>query len=496
MVGYDQETYTILRTSFNREIARIEPYKSRRELTKSLEKRQEYKTCLVQTFNDLAEFFHSAHKEADLEGRLQIEFTLADHLNKLKESFKLLRLTYEFSRGIYDKIDINKIDQDWTDLDSLSNDSDDKTSDSTHQNTHSKSDATLTDTKTDETSEQSTPNKASTSQTIDTPQIPQRQTDNNSLQLNNSERNDQNNATNMPQSPEDFIALAHRTINYKYAGDPLALDSFIDAISLLETLCQPENKTLCIKFIMTKLEGEAREAIETDPTEITEISEALKKNIKPESSKVIEGRILALRADKTSLVNFSQRAEELAEQYRRSLITEGYTKPMAKQLAIDKTVDLCRRSTRHDRVKAIIGGAAATFTDPKEVIAKMINEINNLKLDNSMTPGNNNNHKKNNKSFKQNGGNNYGNKQNNYRQQGSSNSQNNGNGRQNSGNGNGNGQRGNRGNYSNNGNGNGRTFYNSNNNNNSRRQNDQQLRYYQGNEVTPSSGGHNSENNQ
>lgn len=289
------------------------------------------------------------------------------------------------------------------------------------------------------------------------------------------------------------MALAHRTINYKYNGDPLALDSFIDAITLLTILCEAENKNICIQFIMTKLEGEAREAIETQPTETKEIIDSLKKHIKPESSKVIEGRILALRADKTNLTTFSQRAEELAEQYRRSLCNEGYFKAKAKELSIEKTVDLCRRSARNDQVKSII--ASTAFNEPKEVIAKMIVEINNVKLDKSVTHKHNNFHNKNsnNKSYKSNNGNNY-NKQYNNRNSGSSNSQNGGNNRQN--NGNGNGHRGNRSNYNNSNNSNGRTFYNSNNSNNSRRQNDQPLRYYSGNEATPSSGGQTSETNQ
>lgn len=477
MVSYNESEYSNLRAQFKRELDRVEPYKTRRELTKSLNKREDYKESLIRTFNNIVNFFSTALRSAQLEDRLEIQSIVVEHLAKLKEAFCILRLKYEFARVIYEPIDINKVDQDWTDLDGSTNDNEDD-----NKSTDSTSPDKILDSNTTDTNKQKL-GETSQTQGDRTTNL----TINNSVQATNSQSNGQINQINMTQSAEEFMALAHRTINYKYNGDPLALDSFIDAITLLTSLCKPQNKTICIQFIMTKLEGEAREAIETEPQETKDIMDALKAHIKTESSKVIEGRILALRADKTNLTTFSQRAEDLAEQYRRSLCKEGYSKAKAKELAIEKTVDLCRRSARNDQVKSII--AATAFTDPKEVIAKMIVEINNVKLDRSVTQKHNNynNKNSNNKSYKSNYGNNNNRQQNNSRGSGSSNSQNFSNSRQN--NGNGNGYRGNRSNYNNSNNGNGRTFYNSNNSNNSRRQNEQSLRYYSGNETNPSSGG-------
>lgn len=466
MVCYDEKVYADLRTLFERELKRVEPYKSRRPLTKSFKKRIDYKDSLIRTYNNIVIFLSDALKSATLEERLQIQTTVVEHLTKLKEAFLILKLTYEFPKVIYDPIVIDNVDKEWTDLsDDDDNDDDDKSTDSASRDK-------ILNTKT-------------TNATVQTATLQIQQTSS-TVQATNSNSNNQNNKAKMAQSPEDFMALAHRTINYKYNGDPLALDSFIDAINLLTLLCKPENKTICLQFIMTKLEGDAREAIETEPKETKDITDALKERIKPESSKVIEGRILALRSDKTNLTTFSQRAEELAEQYRRSLCNEGYSKAKAKELAIERTVDLCRRSARNDRVKTIIG--AATFTEPKEVVARMITEINNVKLDKSMSQKPNNFHNKNsNNKNKSNNGNNYNGRQYNSHNSGSSNSQGNGNNRQNSGNSN--GYRGNRNNYNNSNNSNGRTFYNSNNSSNSKRQNEQSLRYYSGNETNPSSGG-------
>lgn len=61
---------------------------------------------------------------------------------------------------------------------------------------------------------------------------------------------------------------------------------------------------------MNRLEGKAREAILTQPVVVDQIITQLRAGIKSESSKVVEGRILALRADKTCLAKFSEQAEK------------------------------------------------------------------------------------------------------------------------------------------------------------------------------------------
>lgn len=74
-------------------------------------------------------------------------------------------------------------------------------------------------------------------------------------------------------------------------------------------ISEAENARIFLKFVMTRLEGLAREAIVVDPTSVDDIVKQLKESIKPESSKVIEGRILALRADRTKREKFINRTE-------------------------------------------------------------------------------------------------------------------------------------------------------------------------------------------
>lgn len=178
----------------------------------------------------------------------------------------------------------------------------------------------------------------------------------------------------MTQTPEEFFKLASRVVDIKYAGEPKELTAFIEQVELLEPMVEQQSKQIHIKFICSHLTGIAREVVPEKPESIKEIVDALRTNIKTEPSKVIEGKILALRAKKTSLSKFSERAEKLAEDFRRSLVIEGFTKAKAQEITIEKTIEMCRKSAKSEAVKAVL--SASKFTTPNEVIAKLITEQN------------------------------------------------------------------------------------------------------------------------
>lgn len=430
---------------FEREYKRIEPYKSRRPLTADLELREEYKQCLVSTYNNLIASVdrHSIPEEE----KSDILQKFASYLSKFKEALKTLNLKYNFEKGLFNQIDIALITE-------ILN--------------------------TDESIADTSANLSNLSA------------------QNNTTDNNLNTPATMAQTSAEFIAIAHRMINYKYDGDPLALDSFIDAVDLLKELCAVANADIFRKFVMTKLEGRAREAIINPPNTIDEIIEQLKDGIKPESSKVIEGRILALRADRSSLTKFAEQAEKLADDFKRSLCLEGFSRDKAKEIAIEKTVEMCRKSAKNDTVKAIL--AATKFSEPKEAIAKMIIEINNLKQDRVQTSyshkyGNSNKFSGNNNNRSNNGRNGNGSQNNGYQNNGyQNNGRSNGNRNNSNNNRNNNNYNGNRSNYQRNdrnGQSNyGNQNYRGNNGTNfNRSNNDQNVRIISGNETNPGNGG-------
>lgn len=439
-VMIDNTKYAEKFTLFEREYKRVEPYKTRRPLTTDLDLLKDYKESLVRTYNELIDTVDP--QTFSEEERLEILSKFTSHLSKLRDAFKILKLNYKFEKGVFNTINVDLIS---------------------------------------EISDDSLLSIASTSGV-----------DLNTSQQSTISTNNTSNRSTMTQSASEFIATAHRMINYRYAGDPLALDSFIDAVDLLNDLCEDQNKAIFLKYVMTRLEGLAREAIITAPANVDDVIRQLREGIKTESSKVIEGRILALRADRSSLTKFSEQAEKLAEQFKRSLCLEGFSRDKAKEIAIEKTVEMCRKSSKNDTVKAVL--AASKFSEPKEVIAKMIVEINNLKQD---KPNNSYAHKFGNNSNKNSGNPN-----------GQQNNRGNGNGFHNNRNNNSNRNNSQNNRYNNNGhNGNGHRSNNNHNNRNShnnygnhnnrnnngqyqnRSGNEQSVRVMTGNEEYPGNGG-------
>lgn len=171
----------------------------------------------------------------------------------------------------------------------------------------------------------------------------------------------------------ELLRIAAQTINRNYDGDPLALNAFLNSIDLLSDLATSAAlQTFLLKFIKSKLEGKALESIPTDVNTIADIKEALRSKIKPDNSKVVAGRMLALRPDRSKMVEFTKQAEELSEALQRSLIIEGISQEKAREMTVEKAVELCRGAARSDLVKSVL--ASAKFDSPKEVIAKFVTE--------------------------------------------------------------------------------------------------------------------------
>lgn len=179
----------------------------------------------------------------------------------------------------------------------------------------------------------------------------------------------------MAQKPTELLRLSAQTINKNYAGDPLGLNAFINSINLLEAVTEAANIPTLKDFIISKLEGKALEAIPPEPATILEIKNALKANIRPDSSKIIEARMLALRNDNMSSQEFAKKAEELSDALKRTLIVEGISQIKATEMVIEKTVEMCRATARSNLVKSVL--ASSSFNDPKAVIAKLLVETNN-----------------------------------------------------------------------------------------------------------------------
>lgn len=171
----------------------------------------------------------------------------------------------------------------------------------------------------------------------------------------------------------NLFNAVNRQFKQNYSGDPLGLTSFTDGVNILLRFANtPELRADLFEFIRAKLDGRAREFITDDVNTVELLLAKLQQNILPENSKVIEGRIASLRYAYSRQEDFADKAEQLAGALRRTHIIEGMTANKANEISVDRTVQLCRKSTNSDLVKSVL--ASTAFNSPKEVIAKLITE--------------------------------------------------------------------------------------------------------------------------
>lgn len=176
----------------------------------------------------------------------------------------------------------------------------------------------------------------------------------------------------MAQTFIDFMNIATKTINFRYNGDPLSLRTFISKIKLLDRATSQENKEALVEFVLSCLEGKALEVTPLNPATVQEIIDALNNKIKFENVMVIEGRLMAIRADQNKLNDFATKAEAIADDLIRALTLKKVPIDVASEMAVDKTIELCQLNARNDGIRHVL--SSVKFETPKEVISKYLIE--------------------------------------------------------------------------------------------------------------------------
>lgn len=114
------------------------------------------------------------------------------------------------------------------------------------------------------------------------------------------------------------MCLCADSINYIYSREPTGLRAFINSINLIQSIATTCTlKTVLAHFIKTKLNGKTADAVDDSMNRSNELIAALQFHIKPDSSKVIEGRLVASRLERQSIRELAKTADELADQSNR-----------------------------------------------------------------------------------------------------------------------------------------------------------------------------------
>lgn len=175
----------------------------------------------------------------------------------------------------------------------------------------------------------------------------------------------------MALTKAEFHKICVQTFTEVYDGEPAGLHSFIKKIESLELLADSNDlKTILISIIVANVKLRALAALPKDPKTTEEIRNALNEKIKPEKSKIIEGRMLALKLDRGNFTDYSSKVEKLADRLKFSYIEEGMTANKANEMSIEKAIQLCKSNTNSVEVRTAL--TASQFDSVKDVVAKYV----------------------------------------------------------------------------------------------------------------------------
>lgn len=165
-----------------------------------------------------------------------------------------------------------------------------------------------------------------------------------------------------------ILMLASSVINYNYAGDPLYLMSFINAIQLLETLAKNDEQEILRLFIISKLTGSAYDIVSNNDNTIEDIKTSLLKNIKYDSYEVVLSRMLVLPYETLSVYQFIEKGKVLANDLVRAYKQDGCPRLFAIKETIHKVTEMCISRTCFQPVKIIL--QSASFENIQDVFDK------------------------------------------------------------------------------------------------------------------------------
>lgn len=108
---FQSAEYKTRRDDFNREFNRVEPYiKKRRNLTKDVELLNEYKECLVKTYNEVTSFLANCHENVqDLKTKFDIRTKHETFKNKVKVALDNIGFSSELGIEQFELLNVDEL---------------------------------------------------------------------------------------------------------------------------------------------------------------------------------------------------------------------------------------------------------------------------------------------------------------------------------------------------------------------------------------------------
>lgn len=195
------------------------------------------------------------------------------------------------------------------------------------------------------------------------------------LETNDGDLNGSKHSSMADEDPlraqRELLKIVNNQIRKPYNGEPMGLQGFINNVEIVKNFATTDDlRGKLVTYVKGRLDGRAGEIVTNDVDTIENLFCRLRAEIRPDTSKVIEARIDSLRYSVENQEEFADRAEELADALRRTLVLEGMTQNKANEIVIDRMTRFCSRNAGSNVVKAVL--SASKFETTQEVVAKLI----------------------------------------------------------------------------------------------------------------------------
>lgn len=179
---------------------------------------------------------------------------------------------------------------------------------------------------------------------------------------------------NMPQTNIEFLQTVTRILP-DFDGKPENLQSFIDALNIVETI-KDTHETLAVNVVKTKLKGAARNLISSEST-IQQIVNKLKSTVKGETVDVLSAKLMNIKQQGKNTTSYVKEIEELTKALEGAYISDGLSLETAGKYATQVAVKSLTRNAQSEHVKIIM--RACQFQNMDELIAKYVNTCTETK---------------------------------------------------------------------------------------------------------------------
>lgn len=174
----------------------------------------------------------------------------------------------------------------------------------------------------------------------------------------------------MSQTNIEYLNIASKLIP-EFDGRAENLQSFLAALNLADLVCADNNQSIAIGIVKSKLKGNAINLIKGTETNLKQIIESLKENVKGESVEVITAKLMNIRQNSKSANTYIKEVEDLTRILQSAYVSDGLSPQLAETYSTRAAVKAITKNSCNDKVRIVM--EAGQFNNMNEAVAKFVN---------------------------------------------------------------------------------------------------------------------------